>query len=64
MLSINMANVKCSCKGKDETLTWTDSKVELLLECVKSFAADCRFEGKDCEEIKLKYDKIPSPLAE
>ena len=64
MLSINMANAKCSCKGKEETLTWTDSKVELLLECVKSFAADCRFEGKDCERIKSKYDKIGSLFVE
>ena len=59
-----MVNAKSSCKGKEETFTWTDSEVELLLECVKSFAADCRFEGKDWEGIKSKYDKIRSLFAE
>ena len=36
---------------------WTAAEVELLLETVKTYAADCMFEGKDWERVKSKYDK-------
>eukprot|EP00112_Aurelia_sp_Birch-Aquarium-sp1_P018810 Seg4545.3 transcript_id=Seg4545.3/GoldUCD/mRNA.D3Y31 product="hypothetical protein" protein_id=Seg4545.3/GoldUCD/D3Y31 len=45
-------------KVKEDAFIWTDNEVELLLECVKVFASDCLFEGKDWEGIKSKYDKI------
>ncbi len=42
----------------NDSFCWTDSEIELLLECAKVFASECIFEGKDCEGIKSKYEKI------
>ena len=37
---------------------WITSEVELLLETVKTYAADFILAGKDWEGVKPKYDKI------
>ena len=41
-----------------ESFNYTDSEIEPLLECVKVFASNCSYEGKDWEGIKSKYDRI------
>ena len=41
-----------------DNFNWTDSEIELLLKCVKIFASNCMYEGKDWEGIKSKYDKV------
>ena len=49
----------CSQRSAEKQLfEWTASEVELLLETVKTYAADCMFEGKDWEGVKSKYNKI------
>eukprot|EP00794_Sanderia_malayensis_P019640 gene19640-21584_t len=53
-----------SANANKDIFTWTDSEVELLLECIKSFASNCMFEGKDWEGIKSKYEKIRSIFVE
>eukprot|EP00794_Sanderia_malayensis_P010319 gene10319-11390_t len=53
-----------SANANKDIFTWTDSEVELLLECIKSFASNCIFEGKDWEGIKSKYEKIRSIFVE
>ena len=45
-------------KEKETTFSWTDGEIELLLECIKVYAATCGFEGLDWEGIRAKYDKI------
>ncbi len=42
----------------NDSFSWTDSEIKLLLECVKDFASECIFEDKDWEGIKSKYEKI------
>ena len=45
-------------KAKEDNFSWTDGEIELLLECIKVYAATCRFEGLHWEGIRAKYDKI------
>lgn len=44
--------------NNQKVFTWTDSEIELLLEAVKVFSANCSFERKDWESVKSKYDRI------
>ena len=52
-----MAGNSISTQGKD-AFFWTDSEVELLLECVKIFASNCMHEGREWESKKFKYNRI------
>ena len=47
-----------SSKAKEDNFSWTDGEIELLLECIKVYAATCRFEGLHWEGIRAKYEKI------
>ena len=53
-----MANAKINTKGQQDAFIWTDDKLELLLECIEEFAFDRKFEAKDGEGIKSRYNKI------
>ena len=49
----------CSQRSAEKQLfEFTTSGVELLLETVKTYAADCMFESKDWEGVKSTYYKI------
>ena len=49
----------CSQRSAEKQLfEWATSEVELLLERVKTYAADCMFEGKDLDGVKSKFDTI------
>ena len=39
-------------------IRWTDSDLEILLECVKEFKAQKEYEGVDWESVKEKYEII------
>ena len=43
-----------------EIFTWMENEVEFLLECTKTYASDCIFQGKDLESTKTEYDKVRS----
>ena len=43
---------------KGDSFGWTDSEIELLLECIKEYSSKCRFDGIDWEGVKSKYEKI------
>ncbi len=51
-------------KPKEDNFSSKDGEIELLLECIKVYAATCRFEGLHWEGIRAKYDKIPESFIE